>query len=62
MTLKKHNTLYFIVDIISAALFFSCEGNFKDVQQITFSEFTTIGEAEDFNLKFTEPFDITKLL
>ncbi|HLA54465.1 MAG TPA: LPS export ABC transporter periplasmic protein LptC [Flavobacterium sp.] len=48
---------------IMAMLFaFGCESNFKDVQKINFSEFTPSGEAEDFNLKYTDSGRITSIL
>lgn len=40
----------------------SCEGNFKDVQRSTYSEFTPSGEADDFNLKYTDSGRITSQL
>lgn len=45
-----------------AGLSFSCEGNFKDVQKLGFSEFTPSGEADDFNLKYTDSGRITSVL
>ncbi len=40
----------------------SCESTFKDVQMINFSEFTPSGEADDFNLKYTDSGRITSIL
>ncbi len=40
----------------------SCESNFKDVQKMGFSEFTPSGEADDFNLKYTDSGRITSIL
>jgi LPS export ABC transporter protein LptC len=40
----------------------SCESNFREVQKINFSEFTPSGEAEDFNLKYTDSGRITSVL
>ena len=62
MTLKKHKIIYSIVAILSAAMFFSCESNFKEVQKINFSEFTPSGEADDFNLKYTDSGRIKSIL
>ncbi|MET0759645.1 MAG: LPS export ABC transporter periplasmic protein LptC [Flavobacterium sp.] len=62
MTLKKHKIIYFVVAVFSAAVFFSCESNFKEVQKINFSEFTPSGEADDFNLKYTDSGRITSIL
>ena len=39
-----------------------CESNFKEVQKSTFAEFTPSGEAEDFNLKYTDSGRITSIL
>ncbi|NUY82512.1 LPS export ABC transporter periplasmic protein LptC [Flavobacterium sp. MAH-1] len=41
---------------------FSCESNLKDVQKLGFSEFTPSGEADDFNLKYTDSGRITSVL
>jgi LPS export ABC transporter protein LptC len=35
-------------------LFFGCESNFKEVQQINFTEFTPSGDADKINLKYTD--------
>ncbi len=48
----------FLTVILSAG----CEGNFKEVQKSTFAEFTPSGEAEDFNLKYTDSGRITSIL
>jgi|LauGreDrversion2_3_1035106.scaffolds.fasta_scaffold18618_2 LPS export ABC transporter protein LptC len=40
----------------------SCESNFKEVQKINFSQFAPAGEAEDFNLKYTDSGRITSIL
>lgn len=40
----------------------SCESNFKEVQKINFSEFAPSGEAEDFNLKYTDSGRIKSVL
>jgi LPS export ABC transporter protein LptC len=43
-------------------VFTACESNFKDVQKINFSEFTPSGEADDFNLKYTDSGKIKSIL
>ncbi len=48
--------LLIIVPIIS------CESNFKEIQKINFSEFVPSGEAEDFNLKYTDSGRIKSVL
>ena len=45
-----------------AAISFGCESNFKDVQKINYSEFTPSGEADDFNLKYTDSGRIKSIL
>lgn len=39
-----------------------CESNFKEVQKINYSEFIPSGEAEDFNLKYTDSGRIKSIL
>ena len=41
---------------------FSCDSNFKEVQKINFSEFVPSGEADDFNLKYTDSGRIQSIL
>lgn len=48
--------------IFLAMGFVSCESNFKEVQKINFSEFTPSGEADDFNLKYTDSGRIKSIL
>jgi LPS export ABC transporter protein LptC len=46
--------------ICAAAIGLSaCESNLREVQKSTFSEFAPSGEAEDFNLKYTDSGRIT---
>ncbi|MBC7523527.1 MAG: LPS export ABC transporter periplasmic protein LptC [Flavobacterium sp.] len=40
----------------------SCESNFKEVQKSTFSEFAPSGEADDFNMKYTDSGRIKTIL
>ena len=54
--------IFFIIAVISIITSFSCESNFKDVQKSTYSEFTPSGEAEDFNLKYTDSGRIKSIL
>ena len=56
-------------DTIKIFLFFcvatfsiGCESNFKDVQKINYSEFTPSGEADNFNLKYTDSGKIKSIL
>jgi LPS export ABC transporter protein LptC len=62
MTLKTPKIFTAIVTVFTVTLFFSCESNFKEVQKINFSEFTPSGEAEDFNLKYTDSGRIKSIL
>jgi LPS export ABC transporter protein LptC len=57
----KH--IWLLVAALSIALLVTgCESNFKDVQKINFSEFTPSGEADNFNLKYTDSGRITSIL
>ena len=47
---------------LSVALLCSCESNFKEVQKINYSEFIPSGEAENFNLKYTDSGRIKSIL
>ena len=40
----------------------SCESKFKDIQKDSFTEFVPSGEAEDFNLKYTDSGKIKSIL
>lgn len=51
-----------ILSVVCAVGLYGCEGNFKEVQKSTFAEFTPSGEAEDFNLKYTDSGRITSVL
>lgn len=61
MTIKIYRVIYCIAAVFSLALL-SCESNFKEVQKINFSEFTPSGEAEGFNLKYTDSGRIKSIL
>jgi LPS export ABC transporter protein LptC len=62
MTLKTHNITTAIITFFTVVLVVSCESNFKEVQKINFSEFTPSGEADDFNLKYTDSGRIKSIL
>nr|WP_235924292.1 LPS export ABC transporter periplasmic protein LptC [Flavobacterium lotistagni] len=47
---------------ILGGLLIGCESNFKEVQKINFSEFMPSGEADDFNLKYTDSGRIKSIL
>lgn len=48
--------------MIFVFLTLSCESNFKEVQKINYSEFVPSGEAENFNLKYTDSGRIKSIL
>ena len=58
--------LYLLRNITLALLlscgFFSCESNFKEVQKQNFTEFAPSGEADDFNMEYTDSGRIKSIL
>lgn len=49
--------------LLATTLFFiSCESNFKEVQKINITELNAVGEAQDFNLKYTDSGKIKAIL
>ena len=60
MTIKT--PIFSTLILIFACIAVGCESNFKEVQKINFSEFTPSGEAEDFNLKYTDSGKIKSIL
>ena len=62
--MKNCNHHFFLILISGIALFLSigCESNFKEVQKINYSEFVANGEAENFNLKYTDSGRIKSIL
>jgi len=62
MNLKNHKFLSFLFLGCVLNAFFACESNFKEVQKINYSEFVPSGEAEDFNLKYTDSGRIKSIL
>lgn len=62
MTLKKQPLINFFFFTFLMVGLFSCESNFKEVQKINFSEFVPSGEADDFNLKYTDSGRIQSIL
>ena len=61
MTSKTKIAFHFAAAMV-LLLVFGCESNFKDVQKINYSEFTPSGEAENFNLKYTDSGRIKSIL
>lgn len=62
MTLKKQPVINFFFFTLLMVGLFSCDSNFKEVQKINFSEFVPSGEADDFNLKYTDSGRIQSIL
>jgi LPS export ABC transporter protein LptC len=62
MKIFKNNITQFVILAFVIIQLFSCESNFKEVQKINFSEFVPSGEAEDFNLKYTDSGRIKSVL
>lgn len=58
----RMNRYLLILSAVFSVGLCGCEGNFKEVQKSTFAEFTPSGEAEDFNLKYTDSGRITSVL
>ena len=59
----KNNLKIFFSTVTFLMLLISCEGNsIKDVQKINLSEFHPTGEADDFNLKYTDSGRIKSIL
>ncbi|WP_248723971.1 LPS export ABC transporter periplasmic protein LptC [Seonamhaeicola sp. ML3] len=57
----KHYMLS-IVTVFTVAMFFSCKDNYNEVQNLGISENEPIGEAENFNLKYTDSGRVTRHL
>ncbi|AJR02308.1 hypothetical protein AW14_00250 [Siansivirga zeaxanthinifaciens CC-SAMT-1] len=59
MRLNSLHSIYNIVIGISMTMFFSCNGNMKEVQKIGISDNEPIGIAEKINLKYTDSGRVT---
>ena len=64
MRLKiRNNYIKKVMLFLAAALFFiSCESNIKEVRKINIIEINPVGEAQDFNLKYTDSGKIKAVL
>ena len=62
LNIAKHIRLDYWVALAAVLLMVGCESNFKEVQKINFSEFMPNGEAENFNLKYTDSGRIKSIL
>ena len=58
----RKNTFFGYWIAAFAVLVLGCESNFKEVQKINNSEFIPSGEAENFNLKYTDSGRIKSIL
>ncbi|MDB9781907.1 LPS export ABC transporter periplasmic protein LptC [Winogradskyella sp.] len=54
MKIKKLNIIKNLVTAIAVTLFFACENNYNDVQNVGVLQNQPIGEATNINLKYTE--------
>ncbi len=60
---KTINTIKKVMLLLVATLFFmSCESNMNEVRKINIVEFNPVGEAENFNLKYTDSAKIKAIL
>ncbi|WP_236959417.1 LPS export ABC transporter periplasmic protein LptC [Joostella atrarenae] len=55
-------TLINIVTVFAVTMFFSCEGNLKEVQKINAINKTPVGIAENFVLKYTDSTRLTAVV
>ncbi len=62
MNLSIKNSLFLCLTAVAVFTFFSCEGNFKEVQKSTFTEFVPSGEADSINIKYTDSGRIKSIL
>ncbi|PWA05694.1 LPS export ABC transporter periplasmic protein LptC [Flavobacterium psychrotolerans] len=62
MNFINHKLVFFVFLITTVSVFIGCESNFKEVQKINYSEFTPNGEADNFNLKYTDSGRIKSIL
>lgn len=58
----KNKILLNAILVLSIAVLFACESNFKDVQKINVSTFAPGGEADTVNLKYTDSGKIKAIL
>ncbi|MSP85615.1 MAG: LPS export ABC transporter periplasmic protein LptC [Flavobacteriaceae bacterium] len=62
MTFNKYKIRNIGLLLLLVTGLFSCESNFKEVQKQNFSEFAPSGEADDFNMKYTDSGRIKSIL
>lgn len=62
MQINFHKIAFTFILPSLIAVVLGCESNFKQVQKINYSEFVPSGEAENFNLKYTDSGVIKSIL
>ena len=62
MISKKKNIVFPLFAVVAVVFFLGCESKLKDVQKMDYSEFIPSGEAENFNLKYTDSGRIKSIL
>lgn len=62
MVILKTNKIFISILISIYYILVSCESNFKEIQKSNFTEFTPSGDAEGFNLKYTDSGRIKSIL
>ncbi|KAB1156768.1 LPS export ABC transporter periplasmic protein LptC [Flavobacterium luteum] len=62
MSNTNHKLVFITFLFSNLLLLLGCESNFKEIQKINYSEFTPSGEADDFNLKYTDSGRIKSIL
>lgn len=60
--MNRHCFIRISFCILLTVVLSSCEGNFKEVQKIHYTEFVPTGEADNFNLKYTDSGRIKSIL
>lgn len=59
MKSSSRNSIPFLTAILFCFTIISCESNFRDVQKMSFAEFSPSGDADGINLKYTDSGRIT---
>ena len=62
LTLFKSGIKKVMLLMIAALFFISCESNFNEVRKINITELNPVGEAQDFDLKYTDSGKIKAVL
>ncbi len=59
---RLNKIVFLVVIVLMMAIQFGCESNFKEVQKISFSEFSPSGQADTLTLKYTDSGKIKAIL